>query len=73
MDINNVSINAAAEPTNLPVFMDTFLACSHLVCAFLGTPVNFIIIQYTISPVTYVVSRATLYGLELDPQQFSSY
>jgi len=48
MDTKNESINTATERANLPVFMDTFLACGHLVCALLGTTINVMIIQFII-------------------------
>jgi len=48
MDTNNEYINAATESANLPVFMDKFLACGHLICALLGTPINLMVIQFII-------------------------
>jgi len=50
MDFNTESINAspAAEPAKVPVFMDTFLAYGHLVCALIGTPINLMIILFIV-------------------------
>jgi len=47
---NNESINVfpTAEPSKVPVFMDTFLACGNLVCALLGVPMNLVIIIFII-------------------------
>jgi len=48
MDTNNESINVAAESAYLPVFMDTFLAGGHIVCALIGTPINLMMIEFII-------------------------
>jgi len=53
MDTNNESINITSATEHaakvLPVFMDTFLAYGHLVCALLGTPINLMIILFIIN------------------------
>jgi len=50
MDTYSESIDAIppAGSAKVPVFMDAFLACGHLVCALLGTPINLIIILFIV-------------------------
>ena len=50
MNPKNESINVlpAEEPAKVPVFMDSFLAGGHLVCALVGAPINLAIILFIV-------------------------
>jgi len=51
MDVNNISFNTTPEvlgANNEPLFMDTFIAVGHLICACFGIPLNVTVIFFII-------------------------